>query len=37
MGLFDKFSKKNVIKEDTLLNIEKTNVLDGVATDKKGT
>lgn len=37
MGLFDKFSKKNVAKEDILLNIEKTDVLDGVATDKKGT
>lgn len=37
MGLLDKFSKKNVTKEDTLLNIEKTDVLDGVGTDKKGT
>lgn len=32
MGLFDKFRKK-----DTALNIEKTNVLDGVAIDKNGT
>lgn len=32
MGLFNKFGKK-----DAILNIEKTNVLDGVAIDENGT
>ena len=34
MGIFDKFKKK-VENNETLLNIEKTNTIDGVAYDEK--